>query len=137
MRTFAVGLAVGIALVVAILVARSAGGRESTPPTLAERVAKNYRVLSKSESRTLVRYAQRVHSCVVAHGADVAAPVASSTRITMSAPNQTAMGLLRFLERCDPEVGPPPPKASLQARRGQVLVYLPKQCLLDPTEIDA
>jgi hypothetical protein len=37
--------------------------------------------------------------------------------------------------QCDPEVGPPPAKATLQARMEQILVYLPKWCLLHPTEL--
>jgi len=50
-----------------------------------------------------------------------------------------ARGIARSLARLqlayDPQVGPPPVKATLQARDGQVLVFLPKRCLIDPTEL--
>jgi hypothetical protein len=55
----------------------------------------------------------------------------------MSAPDQTADALLRFMTACDPKVGPPPRRASLQARNGQVLVYVPKRCLLNPADVTA
>ena len=45
------------------------------------------------------------------------------------------MAQLTFMTPCEPEVGPPPPGASLQARDDQILVYLPKRCLLDPNEL--
>jgi hypothetical protein len=52
----------------------------------------------------------------------------------MKAPNRSARELMELLTTCSGTVGPPPPNASLQARQGLILVYLPKQCLLDPTE---
>lgn len=135
MRKLAVALGVGIA-VAAVFATAAEWKSGETPPTLAERAAKNYRVLTKAQSRRLVEYAESVHRCVVGDGAKVAPPVASRTRITMSAPGLSADALVGFLEACDPTVGPPPPKSSLQARTGRLLVYLPKQCLLDPTEVD-
>jgi hypothetical protein len=105
-------------------------------PTLAELAAHNYRVLSKTDSRALVRYAERVHGCLVAHGAAISEPVTSRTRITMRAPGASARELAQRIVACDSSVGPPPAKASLQARAGQVVVYLPKRCLLDPTAVD-
>ena len=137
MRQLVLGIVVGavVAGSLALVASRRSDG-DRAQPTLAERAAKNYRVLSKTESRVLVRYAERVYRCVVARGAKVGAPVASSTRIRMAAETLSADELLRYLTACDPEVGPPPPRSSLQARNGQILVYLPKQCLLDPTEVD-
>ena len=135
MRKFAVGLGVAFALA-AVLASVPGPGDKTNAPSFAERVAKNYRVLTKAQSRALIQYAENVHDCVVAHGGKVAAPVATRTRITMSAPGQSADDLLAVLMKCDPTVGAPPPKSSLQARRGRILVYVPRQCLLDPTEID-
>jgi hypothetical protein len=106
-------------------------------PTLAQLAAKNYRVLTKDQSRTLIRYAEGIHRCVVGHGAKIARPVAAATRITMRAAGQSAKTLVHLLMACNPTVGAPPAKASLQARTGAVLVYLPKQCLLDPTALGA
>jgi hypothetical protein len=36
---------------------------------------------------------------------------------------------------CDSAVGPPSAKWSLQARPGEIVLYLPKQCLLDPAQV--
>ena len=135
-RWFIAGGVALCALLATVAVVASRTSADTSRPTLAELAAKNYRTLTKSESRTLVTYADHVYRCVTAHGAKVAAPVASSTRIVMSAPHRSARTLLGYLTACDDTVGPPPPNASLQARAGQILVYLPKQCLLDPTEVD-
>jgi hypothetical protein len=107
----------------------------SSQPSFAERVAHNYVVLSPSESRKLVSYARTEYRCLVAHGARLSAPKASRTRITMSAPGYTARELVGYMQACDAKVGAPPPRSSLQARNGVVLVYLPKECLLDPSEV--
>jgi hypothetical protein len=102
---------------------------------LAQLAAKNYRTLTPRESRALVRYAQSEYRCLVAHGVDASRPVASRTRITMRAPHRSAHDLAQLELACDSEVGPPPQTATLQARPGLVLVYLPKRCLMNPTEL--
>jgi len=119
----------------AFVAARHFSATGGSEPTLAELAAKNYRTLSVTESRRLLRYAEREYACLANHHAGVDKPVASRTRITMRAPHRTADELVRFMTQCDPQVGPPPKGASLQARRGQVLVYVPKRCLLNPAEI--
>jgi hypothetical protein len=127
-----VALAVGLAIALAV-VSRNRPGEK--PPTLAQLAAKNYRTLSARESRRLLQYAEREYQCLAAHGTHLSAPVASSTRITMSAPGKTAGELARAMLPCVSDVGPPPPKASLQARPHQVLVYLPKRCLMNPQQL--
>jgi len=119
----------------AYLAARWTSHTDGAQPSLAELAAKNYRTLSVAESRRLLRYAETEYGCIVAQGGQIAAPVASRMRIRMTAPGRSADELVRLMTACDPEVGPPPPGASLQARPGQVLVYLPKRCLLDPTAL--
>lgn len=112
------------------------GGDAPTRPTYEQLVAKNYRVLTGTQSRTLVSFAAALHACLVTHGGTaVARPVASATRITMRAPGRSARELVRLLTSCDPAVGPPPAKSSLQARAGEIVLYLPKQCLLDPAQV--
>jgi hypothetical protein len=137
LRRYGLYGAIPVALVVGVVALRAAfsgDDRSAARRTYAELVAKNYRVLTAAQSRTLVRYATRVHRCV---GGEVARPVATATRITMRAPGHSARELLRLLVGCDASVGPPPPKASLQARPGEIVLYLPKQCLLDPAEVAA
>jgi hypothetical protein len=120
-----------VAVAIGVLLSLDAHKAGSRAPTYAELVAKNYRVLTPSKSKLLVRFARRVYRCVAACDAGVFAPVASPTRITMRAPHRSARALLHLLVACDHAVGAPPAKATLQARPGQILVYLPKWCLLD------
>src|SRR5919201_1786296 len=121
----------------AFVAARLTSDSGERQPSLSELAAKNYRTLSVAESRRLLRYAEREYRCIVAQGQTIAAPVASRTRIRMAAPGRSADELIRWMTACDPEVGGPPPGSSLQARDGQVLVYVPKRCLLDPSEVDS
>jgi hypothetical protein len=123
--------AVGLAAAIAVESLRT----DDTRPTLVELAAHNYRTLSRHDTRLLVRFAEHEYRCLASKGSNVSAPVASRTRITMRASGKSARSLARLQLACDREVGPPPAKATLQARDGEVLVYLPKRCLLDPTEL--
>jgi hypothetical protein len=128
-------LLVTLALGLAAALAFDSFRADNTRPTLAELTAHNYRTLSRHDSRLLVRFAEREYRCLVSRGLNVSVPVVSRTRIAMRAPGKSARSLARLQLACDPQVGPPPAKATLQARDGQVLVYLPKRCLIDPTEL--
>jgi hypothetical protein len=135
-RVLAVGVSLAtLASALAVEWHFASGRGNGEGPTLAELVAKNYRTLTPAESRRLVRYAEKEYRCLVAHGGNVSRPVASRTRITMHAPKRSADSLVQLLMSCDPDVGPPPGKATLQARNDLVLVYLAKRCLLSPTEL--
>jgi hypothetical protein len=124
-----------VGLAVAFIVVATANKTVQRRPTLAELAAKNYRELSPSQSHRLVLYAQAEYRCLVRNGANVTKPIPSPTRITMRVPDKTAREIVNLQMQCDPEVGPPPAKATLQARMEQILVYLPKWCLLHPTEL--
>jgi hypothetical protein len=124
-----------VGLAVAFIVVATANKTAQRRPTLAELAAKNYRELSPSQSHRLVLYAQAEYRCLVRNGANVTKPIPSQTRITMRVPDKTAREIVNLQMQCDPEVGPPPAKATLQARMEQILVYLPKWCLLHPTEL--
>jgi hypothetical protein len=132
-RRLAVLGALAVALAAAIAIASHRG--TSAKPTVAELAAHNYRTLSRHQSRLLVRFARREYACLASRGLELSAPVVSRTRITMNAPGKAARALGSLLLACDPSVGAPPAGASLQARDGEVLVYLPKRCLIDPTEL--
>jgi hypothetical protein len=135
-RRFALYGAVPLALVLGVVALRA--GDDGTPSrgTYDQLVAKNYRVLTRAQSRTLVEYAGRVHGCLAVHGGSgVARPVPSATRITMRAPGRSARELVSLMTSCDATVGPPPANSSLQARPGEIVLYLPKQCLLDPAQV--
>jgi hypothetical protein len=107
----------------------------SSQPTVAQLAEHNYRTLSARESRVLVRYARREYACLATKSDGISAPVPSRIRITITAPGKSARALAGLELDCDSAVGPPPPGAALQARDGLVLVYLPKGCILDPTQL--
>jgi len=134
-RRLAFLLLLAAGLVIALAVVWQRQDAQTERPTLARLVAKNYRPLSHKQARTLLRFAQSEYLCLKSRGAKVSRPVASPTRILIRAPKQSARALARLQLACDPGVGPPPAKATLQARQGQVLVYLPKWCLIDPTDL--
>jgi hypothetical protein len=136
LRRFAgLGVVVVASTVAVIVVAQPNKKTAQHRSTLTELAAKNYRVLSPSQSRRLVLYAQAEYRCLVKNRANVTKPTSSSTRITMRVPHKTAREIVKLQMQCDPEVGPPPANATLQARMEQILVYLPKWCLLHPTEL--
>ena len=124
-----------VAAAVAFIVVTRANNAAQRQPILAQLVAKNYRELSPSLSHRLVLYAQAEYRCLAKSGVNITKPTPSPTRITMRVPHKTAREIVHLQMQCDPEVGPPPAKATLQARMEQILVYLPKWCLLHPTEL--
>ena len=124
-----------VASTVALVFVVTADKTAQRPQSLVELVAKNYRKLSASQSHHLVRYARAEYRCLVKNGAKVTPPIPWPTRITMHVPNKTAREIVKLQMQCDHEVGPPPANATLQARAEQILVYLPKWCLLHPSEL--
>jgi hypothetical protein len=95
----------------------------------------NQRVLTHGQSLLLLNWARRFRRCMVASGTDVGAVVPSTTQISMRLPGYggtRAPAVLRKGVACGDKQGGPPPTTSLQYRRGQFVLYLPKQCLLDP-----
>jgi hypothetical protein len=134
-RRVAVVGALAAALVVALVVARQHSRRTTKGPTLVQLAATNYRTLTRHESQILLRFARNERACLSARGITISAPVATPTRITMSAPREAAQSLARATLGCEPQVGPPPRKSSLQARPDEIVVYLPKRCLMNPHEL--
>jgi hypothetical protein len=104
----------------------SPGTTAITPPT------GNMRVLSAADTHRLLQFAERLRTCVESRGVKVGAPVAARTRITMrfvSAGQRRALGTVT---RCGDSLGEPPQDSSLQVQPAQLVLYLPRQCLLDP-----
>ena len=134
-RRVAVVGALAAVLVVALVVVWQHSGRTTKSPTLAQLAATNYRTLTRQESQALLRFAQNERACLSARGIAISAPVATPTRITMTAPGEASQSLARTTLSCEPHVGPPPPKSSVQARPDEIVVYLPKRCLMNPHEL--
>ena len=96
------------------------------------RVRRNQTVLSANESRALLTWAERLRSCLSHRGIGTTLHVTRrdiSLVVKGEAPIET---LLKEGTRCGESLGGPPPRSSLQAFKGMYVVYLPKQCLLDP-----
>ena len=135
-RRSALRAAIVLALVAAAAVfglavhARSGDATKPRKADLAAAVAHNYRVLSPAQSRTLIAYSRKVYACVKSRGFPIGAPKPDRTKVVMRL-NATADANVRALMACDGEVGAPPPRASLQARNGVIVLYLPRRCLLD------
>lgn len=134
-RRLEVVAALAAALAVALVVVFRHDSGAAKQPTLAQLAATNYRTLTRHQSRALLQYAKSEYDCLSARGLAISAPVASRTRITMSAPGKTARDLVNVMTGCDSQVGPPPGKSTLQARQNEVLVFLPKRCLMNPHEL--
>ena len=104
----------------------------------AELVAANYVILSHAKSEQLVRFAGAFSRCLAKHGQPVGAPHATKMKITMAISRGTDRSRLnRIGVTCATALGGPPRGASLQTmqRFGNthaVVLYVPRQCLLDP-----
>lgn len=74
-----------------------------------------------------------LRSCLERRGFDVGEPRPMRTRIELSvAGAPSRRGLLRSTITCGDNLGGPPEKTSLQTLPSKLVLYLPKQCLLDP-----
>jgi predicted small lipoprotein YifL len=105
---------------------------ETEQTALSTRVRRNQTVLSANESRALLAWAERLRSCLSHRGIRTTLHVTRrdiSLAVEGKAPIET---LLKEGTRCGDSLGGPPPRSSLQAFKGMYVVYLPKQCLLDP-----
>jgi hypothetical protein len=92
----------------------------------------NERRLTRAESVRLVDWATAFRSCMVDRGTHVGRLAKHETRIEMAlAANVEAADVLPGMTACGDKLGGPPQESSLQYRAGKVLLYLPKQCLLD------
>jgi hypothetical protein len=92
----------------------------------------NERRLTRAESVRLVDWATAFRSCMVEGGTRVGQLAKHETRIEMAlAANVEPADVLPGMTACGDELGGPPQSSSLQYRAGKILLYLPKQCLLD------
>ena len=130
----ALGLGAAAAVIAARDDARPAPRQASTAK--ATPIDNRFR-LSRAESLRLVDWAARFRSCMGRHGVVLGAPVAHPKQIDLAivrAPAQPT--LLREVPVCGDGLGGPPRRSSLQLRPGKLVLYLPKQCLLDKTVVN-
>lgn len=105
--------------------------------TYQQLAAANYRTLTSKQSTRLIRFATAFRSCMGGRGIDLTAPEPRPTKIVLhvkTKPIPATIGAATVA--CGDRLGGPPPSSSLQTpgwHTGLIVLYLPKQCLLDPT----
>jgi hypothetical protein len=88
--------------------------------------------LTAAQSARLVAWAETFRSCVLGKGIALGALEKSETQIRMAlSPSVDVDDLLAKTTTCGDRQGGPPHRSSLQYRPGEIVLYLPKQCLLD------
>jgi hypothetical protein len=102
--------------------------RASRPQQVDNRIQ-----LSHGESLRLVSWAKELRACLDRRGIQVGEPVAYAKQIdlklhTKGSPEE----LSPTITGCGDRLGEPPRRSSLQFRPGKLVLYLPRQCLLDP-----
>lgn len=135
---FAAAAALGLGAAAAVIAtrddARPAPAQASTAK--ATPIDNRFR-LSRAESLRLVDWAERFRSCMARRGVVLGAPVAHPKEIDLAfvrVPGRAA--LLRDVPACGDALGEPPRRSSLQLRPGKLVLYLPKQCLVDRSVIN-
>jgi hypothetical protein len=108
----------------------SAGGspasHDAGPPT------SNERVLTREQSQRLVDWTASLRSCLLKGGFAVGKPSATSTEIELPVSGSAQHQLVQATFRCGDSLGGPPASSSVQTFPSRIVMYLPKQCLLDP-----
>jgi hypothetical protein len=104
----------------------------SPATTTVDAVDGNQIRLTAAESSRLVSWAETFRACMLENGAALGPLEKSETQIRMALPaNVDVEDVVAKTGRCGERQGGPPHRASLQYRPGEIVLYLPKQCLLD------
>jgi hypothetical protein len=135
---FAAAAAVGVGVAAAVI-----ASRDGSPPALRPAVetpratpVSNQIRLSHAESVRLVDWADRFRACMGRRGVVLGAPVPHEKEIDLAVRHgPTGQALARHVFACGDALGEPPRSSSLQLRGRRLVLYLPKQCLLDKTVV--
>jgi hypothetical protein len=99
--------------------------------------AANYRTLTRKQSARLLQFATAFRSCMAGRGIELTAPDPQATKIVLRVTTKPIPPSIRTgTVACGDRLGGPPAGSALQTPRwdsGLLVLYLPKQCLLDPT----
>ena len=126
-----------VSLSALLLACVACGGDSTAPPPRAERTTTtsddgNQIRLTAAESTRLVEWAKTFRSCMLSKGNTLGPLETSETQIRMALAGSVEVeALLADTETCGDAQGGPPHRSSLQYRPGEILLYLPKRCLLD------
>lgn len=143
-RTVRLGIAIAVGLTVAGAVissaARHAGDKQArsgktqtlqTKKSQSQLVAGNYKVLTRSTTQRLLRYAEAAYACL-SKRLPIAKPRSLRSKIVLALPvGVTPSTVARESLKCAQTIGDPPSDASFQVRGQAVILYLPKYCILD------
>jgi hypothetical protein len=89
-------------------------------------------VLTRAQSQRLVHWAGSLRTCLSARGFRLGELDVARTHIELAVPKGTPFKeLVRAGIACGDTLGGPPASSSLQTFADRVVLYLPKQCLLD------
>lgn len=122
------------ALVVARLITPESQRQETSrvAPSRSKQVDNRIQ-LSHRESLRLVSWARRLGVCIDKRGVKVGEPVAYAKQIDLRLYTKSSPAELSpTITECGDSLGEPPRRSSLQFRPGKLVLYLPRQCLLDP-----
>jgi hypothetical protein len=111
---------------------RTASPRSAPSSTKSDPPASNERVLTHEQSQRLVDWAESLRSCLNEQGLEVGKPSVTRTQIVLAVSGSKQHRLAGVAIRCGDGLGGPPAQSSLQIFPGHFVLYLPKQCLLDP-----
>jgi hypothetical protein len=113
------------AFLAALLVAAPAVAASGPPRS-------NQVVLTARQSQRLVAWANAYQSCLVRQGLDIGRPRATRTQIAMTLRGfQSRYAAAHAALPCGEHLGGPPLQTSLQTFPTQIVLYVPKQCLID------
>jgi hypothetical protein len=116
----------GVAVLVAALALAAPAVAAGGPP------ASNQQVLTRKQSEHLVSYATALRTCLVESGTDVARLHATRKLLTLPVRGAgTTREVMSAGLACAARIGDPPRHASLQTFADRIVLYSPKQCLLD------
>jgi hypothetical protein len=110
----------------------TAASRAAPSGTASDPPASNERVLTHAESQRLVDWASSLRSCLQARGLEIGKRSVTRTLIELAVPRTTQHEVAEAAIRCGDGLGGPPAKSSVQIFPGHIVLYVPKQCLLDP-----
>src|SRR5262245_7536513 len=117
----------GIAVAVLALGLAAPAAAASGPP------ASNQRTLTRAQSERLVSYANALRGGLVGTGVDAARPRVTRREISLAVSGAASgRAVVQAGLACAARVGDPPGYASLQGYAGRIVLYAPKQCLIDP-----
>ena len=112
-----------LAVLAALIAAAPAAG--AYPPK------SNQIVLTARQSQRLVDYSAALSSCLRDGGLAVSRPHATRRQIALAVRASSQRAVIRASMRCSGRIGDPPSYSSLQGFADRIVLYVPRQCLID------